>query len=542
MTTTSVLEVANPTDDDSHYLRFLSRLQERFNDIVNSNTPLLTTNVSGLFETYLANIPSHCRQHYNCHCCRDFLQRYGGLVVVDDHGQVVPVFWDVQDATPELFSAIDQMRRLVMHAKVTGVFRTSETQLGHPVTHSWKHMAVIVGQEKPFFVKKSSLKSAHELMAEKVEEFHSICLALSEHTALTVDKAVALLQQDQLYRSEKCLGQAQFLQKLHLLRSSTGSHALQNNLIWREIAYAPAGFCHPRNSVIATLLDDIKSGMDFQSVERRFAAKMRPDLYQRPQATPSDGNINQAERIVEKLGIARSLERRYATLDDIQEFVWKPKDPETRTESTGVFGHLRTKKDPAPKMVVPASCITWAKFEKCVLPTAISIECIIPPTPESYRAFVTAVHDDAPPILQWDLDIPGQRRNPVSTYMYVFKSLPYNWNLATGPCKVTGISTEPHAWHGRRFSNQPDIVTFFLNTCRDLRFESSGLGLFPENLRSDLHPVRATIEHFSNQGVISGSEHATACGISISKSRSNSVTLRVTSKETFSHYIIDRWE
>lgn len=35
---------------------------------------------------------------------------------------------------------------------------------------------------------------------------------------------------------------------------------------------------------------------------------MNPLQYQRPQAAPSAGNVAQAERIVEKLGIANSLE------------------------------------------------------------------------------------------------------------------------------------------------------------------------------------------------------------------------------------------
>lgn len=53
--------------------------------------------------------------------------------------------------------------------------------------------------------------------------------------------------------------------------------------------------------MIGTLLDDIASGMSFDSVSRRFAEKMHPLQYQRPQAAPSAGNIAQAEKIVEKL-------------------------------------------------------------------------------------------------------------------------------------------------------------------------------------------------------------------------------------------------
>ena len=70
--------------------------------------------------------------------------------------------------------------------------------------------------------------------------------------------------------------------------------------------------------MIGTLLEDLATGMDFATVSARFAAKMHPLKYLRPQAAPRAGNIADAEKIVAKLGIARSLERRFARIDEIE--------------------------------------------------------------------------------------------------------------------------------------------------------------------------------------------------------------------------------
>jgi hypothetical protein len=69
--------------------------------------------------------------------------------------------------------------------------------------------------------------------------------------------------------------------------------------------------------MIGTLLEDIHVGLPFDDFKAKFAAKMHPLQYQRPQAAPKVGAIAQAEKLVEQLGIVRSLKRRFARLDDL---------------------------------------------------------------------------------------------------------------------------------------------------------------------------------------------------------------------------------
>src|SRR6185437_11657230 len=111
-----------------------------------------------------------------------------------------------------------------------------------------------------------------------------------------------------------------------------------------------------------TLLEDIAAGMSFEAVKARFAAKMRPDVYQRPQAAPAAGNIRRAEQIVEALGIAASLPRRYARVDELRDkALWLPR-PKTAAPAGGVFGHLTPRAaTPTTSLVAKVPPMTWEK-------------------------------------------------------------------------------------------------------------------------------------------------------------------------------------
>ena len=69
-------------------------------------------------------------------------------------------------------------------------------------------------------------------------------------------------------------------------------------MIWAAVASAPAGWCHVKSSIVGSLLDDIKSGMSFVTIQNRWEMKLDPTRYLRPQAAPDAGNIQQAEKVV----------------------------------------------------------------------------------------------------------------------------------------------------------------------------------------------------------------------------------------------------
>lgn len=523
--------------DEREYHEYLSRIQSRF-ETLHLGTELFSTDVEDLFEAFLDGLSPDDRQHYTCNSCRRFVNRFGGIVQIDSEGVAHSPFWNPDDAPAELRGAVTAVLAKVLKSKVTGVFLCSEPVWGTPITKEWHHMAFVPGKSLVF---NKATMTAFQASAEKKEDYKNVMTALTEFTLPQIQQSILLLDTDALYRSEKCLGVAKWLKRMHEIREIK-NHTTRTNLFWVEIAKAPAGFCHPRASMIGTLLEDIAAGLPMEDVSRRFAAKMHPLQYQRPQAAPSAGNIAQAEKVIAQLQAAGSLGRRFARLDEIQS-LWTPRESPVKPQhSGGVFSHLTPKEQlPAAQPLVPSVTMTWEKFSRTVLPIATKIEFQVPGH-GNFAGLVTAENPDAPPIIQWDRD---EQRNPVSWYLYNSGSSASKWGLSAGTyCKVNAVCLQPSMWFDSNAEHQGQGVLFVLDGAKDTRTPGTGLALFPEILKAEFHGIRATIEAFSRRGELSGTEEASANGIMCQKnSRSdwNSV-FRVTTVDGIVQYKLDRWD
>lgn len=388
-------------NSSDNYPHFSEAIKERFSSF--GDKPLFTTNAEGLFEEFLNNMPQEARQHYTCRCCKNFVERFGGLVSITERGEIVSALWNEQDVPKFFVESVKEMKKIVLNSKITGVFISSEKTLGQPYSNGWDHMSVTLPSNKIY---SSRLKTAEQEMAEKKEDFGILVRGLTKYPLDAVEQAVTLLESEALYRSDKVLGVAKFLQELHNKRLKAKKSLNRDNITWLAVATAPAGFCHVTSSMIATLLDDIVGGLSFDSISRRFAEKMNPSNYMRAQVAPSQGNIQQAEKIVQKLGIENSLKRRYATFEEIPSLFWKSKDivKKSAEKVGGVFGNIAPKEKTTSSsntVDLPSTVMTWDKFQRTVLPTAESLEVKVD-NANRLMALVTAADETALNILQWD--------------------------------------------------------------------------------------------------------------------------------------------
>jgi hypothetical protein len=529
---------SSPTSlPDDGYETFLAAARAHFVAAIEKSPQLFTTDATGLWELYLDNAPAESRSIRTCSACKKFVTRFGGLVTISNDGSIASAFWP-KDPPAAYAATARAISAKIAKAKVSGVFRWSAATLGTPVTGEWTHLAV----DLPASLRWANLvTNASQAKAAKAEERAMLLRGLEEFPVAVVRKASALLTAGSLYRSEKCEGVAAWLLDLHERRAAAKNERLRDHLTWLAVGGAPPGFCHVRGGMIGTLLEDIVAELPFSVLKERFDKKMHPLQYLRPQAAPSAENIAQAEKIVATLRSAGALERRFAKLSDVQS-LWAPKPLDRAPKKTrGVFGHL------APRAVVeaamsgaPPTVMTWVKFEAEILPSAEAIEFLVPFGKQSYAALVTAKNADAPPMLQWDRE---GRRNPVSLYLYVGGSKPETWNLNAGePRRVTAIVLNPAMWESQRsLKHQGSSVCFLLENARD-KSHTAGGGLFVENLKSDYHPVRRTLEAYFKSAVIEGKDEAEACGLFLSKGAKWDAVFRVTSRGIRTDYILDRWD
>lgn len=538
MTRTTVVPGETETiDEEQQYQAYEDAVCSQ---IASCKDPLFTTDISPdiIWETYLSAFPEARRQHYNCHACRRFIQRYGGLVTIDANGSTTSAVW------PENYNGLFQpvnaaLYAAVAKARVNGVFYSNEEIFGTPQSsetidgrsHIWTHLS---GRNNNIW--SGRIQSADQAMAEKVQDYQMLSRGLAEFSKTTVDQALRVLRVDAVDRSEKALGVAEWLFALQDKITVAIDRTRRNNLIWLSVATAPPGFCHIRSTMIGTLLEDIIVGLDFDSISKRWASKMHPLKYQRPTAPPKDGAIDRAEKIVEQLGITKSLARRFARLEDILVKEWIPQPIQPQTKTGGVFRHLRNQPQNTNNIVLPTTTITYEKFKRTVLPDALEIEIEIPAYDNSFIGLVTALDPDAPPIIQWD-GLDGFPRNPVSWYYYHGNISCSRWNLHQGWAKVSAIFWNPPHWQAPdKFKHQSKILCFAIEGCQDTTRQSLGLVLFPEIIRSELHEVRSVIEAYSKNGSVTYQDPGAANGLSLGTGR----LLRVRTKNGLAIYKVDR--
>lgn len=380
---------------DHGYDGLVSGMQRHVNSI--SDT-LFTTNVDGdaLWGVYLDNLPAEHRQYYTCSTCKSFFRRYGNLATISADGKINSLMF--RNDAPVFFTSVwNTLRRMVETARINGIFLSKTATIGTAFAGGFNHFAVKLHTR---YV--SNL--AAETMITKRENYKTVMLALQKYTPDVVDTALSILESGTIYRADRVLGSAKFLKDLHAVRGS--------NLVWKLIATAPDAFCHISSSVIGTLLDDIADGLDFDSVKRRFEAKMNPANYQRATVAPSAGVVRQAEKLFEQMNLAPSLDRRFASMSDLpkEAFIWRAMTPNA---PKGIFASVSVK-NATPKrstMAIEPTKITWDKFVRTVLPDVQKLEVM--PSVARKAAIVTAQDDTANPILAWDNK---EKRNQFSWY------------------------------------------------------------------------------------------------------------------------------
>ena len=542
--------------DETPYRQFLSYLHAHFSHMVSDQKNIFETDAEDLWELYLRKIPAAHRQHYTCTCCRQFIQRYGHLAIIQKSGSVVSPLWSLpENVIPrEIVEAIRALNHSVSLATIKGPWYADPAlggTLGNPETfmrtmtkpkkERWWHLSV-VNLPKHFEYRPTPLTSIGQYMATKRQNYANVSMAICDFSKATLEKAISLLKSEALSRPETVLPGAEWLH---------GLYGLHPNIVQLKVAQAPDGFCHPRGGMLGLLIDEINAGSDLETIKGKYNAQMSGIKYQRPQAPASAGNIIRAEEIFRKLNLADSLPQVYAQLDEV-ETIWKSREHvQSRigelATSGPVFGHLAQKEtisfdDPPALRSFKATKITAVKFLATVLPEAVSIKLRFTTGRQNLGAVVRARNLDSEPLLAWDL--PG-RRNKFSWYLYHNGTSPSFWGLGDGWHKVNAVVNQPNMWYDKdQFKHHGEGFMLVIDKCHSTN--PTNLVWFPECLRAELREVRSTIEQYNKSRNIDYEPQGTVCGLWVQKASTLSYTgntLLVQDKAGIAQaYVVDRWD
>lgn len=524
------------TGTDEGYATLERQIAER---VEAHRGPLFTTKTDPkeLWGTFLHSLPEETRQHYNCRNCAFFVERFGGLVRISEKtGQPLPLLWWDPTTAPAFFkTAVYKLYELVVGAGIDGVFYSSDATWGVPKNDGkegrvWTHLHGVPAVAQVF---RAPLLTAGQAMAVKREEYGMLVRALEEFPAELVAEGLRVLRSATLARPEKAIAIAEWFAAVH---EAAGKRPRADSRIWLAVASAPSGFAHVRSTILATLLDDVKNGSPFAKIKASWDEKLDPLQYQRPQAPPKEGALDVAEKLVAKLGVERSLERRSARLTDVpaNARLWSP--PADEPETGGTFGHLRkAKKAPLTRVALPPQKISWTKFRREVLASAQRLEVALEDR-GPFFGLTAPTHADAPNMFQWD--------NAIGWYFHgdAHKrgGLRSDWNLGSQRWgEVALVTLGPPQWSDESANvHHQNKALFFVAGQRD-RSRETGLALFPEFLRSEFREIRSVLEAHSGAKQLSAVEESDACGVAFQAQGTPTVTVRVDGHDL---YVLDRWD
>lgn len=533
---------------DHKYGDLLEAVKVQANSFTSDGVNLFVARVDNLFDIYLNNLEEDIRQEYNCNCCRQFITRFGSLVTIDDETKMTKsIIWN-EELAPEIFKeSFKAMRLIVEKSKIDCVFRAENTTAGTPVSKGdYHHFAIELPEA--YVIKDEDTRN--EKVAELSEDFKLMITTVLKYDVKSMNDTINMLETDKLFRKDKYLPMVQWLKDIIVARTENKHSICKENIIWAAIASCPSGFSHVKNSSIGTVMDAILSGdKDFDNIVGSFNYKVDPIRFQRAQTEASEANIKEAGEYFAKNNLEKSLERKFATEEEIPESekLWVPTVIETPKvdnsgKTGGVFSSLlKQNEEPEVSDIGEHSptIMTWRKFEETVLPKALNIEYKTTSYKDNFVALVTANDLDAPPIISYDKP---EQRNPFSTYMYSDGSYASNWNLTFNKyVKVNFITRIPNLWFGNKFDVNGVILV--LDGAKDNnKKENPGSSVFPELLKSDLRKYRKTIEQYSNNNYLLGFEEASACGLFIGGNSGTLSKLRVTTETGVRYYKIDRMD
>lgn len=518
-----------------------------------------------LFDMFLGCLPENVRQHYNCHTCRQFINKYGRLVAIHADGTLASVMWNnpPHELNLGMFSdAISLLKNKVEHGRVIYLFGdhcSREMVLGKEMNGGYRHFhagplgnafyAIHLHGEFGDFI--NLHQTNYKLLKSFLEKY-------ANERGLGILKSIrdgfeygVLSEYKKFHDTLDDLG--------HVLEYNWGNldTTPSNNKIWYHVMHNDS-FVKVKNSVLGMLFDDLDSGMDFDTAAERFNNAVDPLHYRRPQSLPSVNQVAEAQKLIDQMGLEPSFHRRHAFVNEIP-LLWKPSDVEEEPEKTeesstgGLFSNVPTSDKGSYRRMKPtidtpsqdkAIKITWAKFQRDVLPDVVSMVIRLRDRQRyPFTTILTATNPDAKPILKYDKE---DDRCPFSGYMRRDGATPEEYGLTVNKdiyygfstikeFNITGLCSTPYEW-----ANNPDALKMTKGIIALIEgasdYPNSKVALFPEILIPELYPYRKVIESYSSNTAVDYDERygvdEMACGIYlVNEENSLGLPIKVTKKD-----------
>ncbi len=369
---------------------FVKAIQKNLQQMSKDSSRLFTVNVDTeeLYNLYLDSFPAGTneiyreRREYDCSCCRHFIRDVGNVVSIKN-GELHTI-WGINPVSDDKYNVVAAaLDAYVKQKTVSGVFLKKEKRIGTPENREMLPTGKINKYEH-FFVDLPEICIFKECYGHTLEgdlsQFRDVRnvfkRSLDEISKESVDTVLELIAQNSLYKGvewKKQLTEFKNYQKEYGKLTDE-----QKELwIWEKSIAAGAVIGKIRNHSIGTLLVNISEGMDLDLAVRKYEQIVAPVNYKRPKAIFTKKMLENAKKTITELGYMDSLQRRFATLDDItvNNILFSNKDAAKRiTGAMDLFDEMEQDVAIDPKRFSKVEEISAEDFIKNVLPVAKELE------------------------------------------------------------------------------------------------------------------------------------------------------------------------
>lgn len=369
---------------------FVKAIQKNLQQMSKDSSRLFTVNVDTeeLYNLYLDSFPAGTneiyreRREYDCSCCRHFIRDVGNVVSIKN-GELHTIL-GINPVSDDKYNVVAAaLDAYVKQKAVLGVFLKKEKRIGTPENREMLPTGKINKYEH-FFVDLPEICIFKEYYGYTLEgdlsQFRDIRnvfkRSLDEISKEAVDTVLELIAQNSLYKGAEWKKQlAEF--KNYQKEYGKLTDEQKELWIWEKSIAAGAVIGKIRNHSIGTLLVNISEGMDLDLAVRKYEQIVAPVNYKRPKAIFTKKMLEDAKKTITELGYMDSLQRRFATLDDItvNNILFSNKDAAKRiTGAMDLFDEMEQDVAIDPKRFSKVEEISAEDFIKNVLPVAKELE------------------------------------------------------------------------------------------------------------------------------------------------------------------------
>lgn len=394
-----------------------------FKKLFQENFAKITADVNTLFEVevdkdefwalYLDSFPAGTnevyrqRREYDCSCCRHFVKSIGNTVIIKNNE--VQTIWDFVTGDTTFQPVVNALSQYVKSKVVSDVYFTKFNKIGTDKNFEdddgniveWNHFYLelpkrfvdATGKSEGDY--KGSYRDIRNVFKRSLEE-------ISEESLLTV---LELISQNSLYKGEEWKSVLTDFLKLKKEYDKLKTEEQKNNYAWEKSVTVGGVIGKIKNHSIGTLLINISEGMDLDVAVKKYEVIVAPSNYKRPNAIFTKKMLEDAKKTIEDLGYLDSLNRRYATLDDItvNNILFSNKDSAKRIGGANVFDDMLGDVVGSPKKFSKIEEVPVDDFITNVLPTTKEIEVWLENKHSSNLVSLVAPENkNAPSMFKWN--------------------------------------------------------------------------------------------------------------------------------------------